>query len=155
MAASKREALLEYLVNTLLPTITIGNGYNNTLKLIHRGIINPRTLGNDKFPAVVIPGVSERRKRITHNQFQSWLEVNIVGFVRNTQTSPADGTGAQQDLDKLIQDLTKAIETDPLQTSLCHNTEVTAVNTDDGDALPVAGAVLTVEFMLATEGINP
>lgn len=153
---SKREALQEYLKTTLLPTITIGNGYNNTLVTIRRGLKGRTVLGDSDYPAVFIPGVDEERTRITANQFKSTLNVVIVGYVKTSSDSPNDtDTGVQLDVDRLIADVTKAVEADPLQGGLVYSTEITRISTDDGDLLPIAGFVMSVEFKYATEGTNP
>lgn len=154
--ASKRETIIEYLKNTLFPTITEENGYNHTLKTIKRGLKARTTMGESDYPAIFIPGVDEDRTRITHNQFQANLNVVIVGYVKNSSDSPNDdATGAQLDLDKLIADITKAIETDPKQAGNVLNTQITRISTDDGDLLPIAGCVMTVEFMYVSEGVTP
>lgn len=157
--ASKRETLLEYL-KTLLATITVANGYNHTVALVERGMKNIRDLGDDKFPALFITMTHEKRKRRTHNQFSGDLQVIIVGYVRNTKGDfNGTGTGIQLDLDNLIEDVTKAVETDPLQRDgsnpRVYNTEITDVVTDDGDLYPTAGALISVTFSYVTEGTAP
>ncbi len=78
---SKRQVLIEYLIDDLLPTITTDNNYNSTLKTIKQGLLNPRSLIANQLPAVFIPGVTERRNLITGNQFKAVMEVNLVCFV--------------------------------------------------------------------------
>lgn len=154
--ASKRETIIEYLKNTVLPLITEENGYTHTVKTIRRGLKSRTALGESDYPAIFIPGVDERRSRITHNQFKADLSVVLVGYVKNSSDSPNDdATGAQQDLDELIADMTKAIETDPEQGGNVKNTQITSISTDDGDLLPIAGCVMTVEFMYVSEGTTP
>jgi len=154
--ASKRSTILEYLKNTLLPTITVGNGYNNTVVQVYRGIKNIKEMDDDQFPSIFVTITHEKRKRITVNQFKSDLQVVLVGYVQNSKTALNDtGTGIGLDLDKLIEDMTKAIEKDPLQTGLVYNTEITDIVTDDGDLFPASGVVMSVVFAYASEGVTP
>lgn len=153
--ASKRQSLLEYL-KTLLAGITTGNGYNFTVKTVKRGVINQRTLNDNQLPALFIVMTHEKRKRITVNQFSAELQAIIVGYVKNTKGDFAStGTGVELDLDKLIEDVTKIIEADPLQSGLVYDTEIQDIVSDDGDLTPNAGFMLSVVFKYASEGITP
>jgi len=153
--ASKRETLLEYL-KTLLATVTTGNGYHNTLNTVERGIRNVREMSDDQLPAVFITMTHEKRNRITANQFKSDLQVILVGYTKNSKGDlNGAGTGVELDLDRLVEDITKAVETDPLQGQRVYNTEITDIVTDDGDLTPTAGVVMSVVFAYASEGIAP
>lgn len=153
--ASKRQTLLEYL-KTLLAGITTGNGYNNTVATVERGIRNIRDLSDDKLPALFITMTHEKRNRITKTQFKAELQVLIVGYITNTKGDvDSTGTGVELDLDKFIEDVTKVIETDPLQGSRVYDTEITDVASDDGDLFPTSGFVMSVVFRYASEGANP
>lgn len=153
--ASKREQLLEYL-KTLLASITTANGYNNDVQLVERGIRNMRDLTDDKMPALFITMTHEKRKRRTTDKFSGDLQVIIVGYVNNTKGDLSSGsTGVELDLDRLIEDVTKAIETDPLQGDRVYDTEITDIATDDGDLFPTSGMVLSVVFSYVTEGVAP
>jgi hypothetical protein len=109
-------------------------------------------LGNSDFPAVFIASTEEKRKNLTGNQFDSSLQVIIAGYVKNSKASPgASGTGTQKDLDKLIQDVTRAVESDPTQGNLVKWTEITDIATDDGDLTPLGGFVMSVTFEYVAE----
>ena len=155
--ASKRATILQYLKDTLLPGICTDSGYNFDLATVERGHRNPRTMGDHEFPAVFITATQERRKNLTANQFMADpLQVVLVGYVKNSKDSAdASGTGAQEDLDKLIEDITKALETDRLQGDRVKWTEITDIATDEGDLSPVAGCVISVSFTYVSEGVNP
>ncbi len=153
--SSKREALLEYL-KTLIAGVTVANGYNVTIQTIERGIRNPREMADVQLPAVFITMTHEKRVRITANQFRSDLQVILVGYVKSTKGDlNGTATGIELDLDRMIEDLTKAIEADPLQGLRVYNTEITDIVTDDGDLTPTAGAVMSVVFSYASEGVTP
>ncbi len=155
-AASKREQILEYLKDTVLPLITAGADYTHTVRTIERGRRSPQALAENEFPAVFILGGQEKRKNLNQTQFESFLQVAIIGYVKNTKASlGADGTGTQKDLDKLIQDVTNAIEDDPLQNELVKWTEITDIATDEGDATPIGGFVMAVTFEYVDERSSP
>lgn len=154
--SSNRQTILEYLKNTLLPTIQVSNGYNNNVVEVFRGFRNIKELSDDKFPSIFVTLTHEVRKRITTNQFRSDLQVVLVGYVKNSQTDlNSSATGIDLDLDKLIEDMTKAIETDPLQGGRVYNTEITDIVSDDGDFFPAAGVAMSVVFSYASEGVTP
>lgn len=169
-AASTRQQVLEYLVGTLLPRIQAGADYNFTLKTIERGWRSPDRMGNNEFPAVFIPTSHERRRTLTLGGASNGssyeanpMEVILVLYVKDSKGSPgASGTGVQKDLDKLIADVTKAIEQDlflggvGVNSGLVTNVEITDVATDEGDKFPIAGAVVKVEYQYnAKGGVNP
>lgn len=154
--SSKRQDVLEYL-KTLLATITIGNGYNFTVKNVERGIRNIREMGADDFPSIFITMTHEVRELRTVNQFSADLQVILVGYVKNTKGDIALGgnTGVQLDLDKFIADVTKCLETDRLQGGLVYKTFIKEVATDDGDTPQTSGFVMSVIMSYVTEGITP
>ena len=153
---SKRSTILEHLRETLFPGITTTAGYNNTLNTIERGQRSRSSLGDTDFPALFIVTTKEKRKNITGNQFQATLQVALLLYVKDTKSDPnSDGTGVQKDLDLIIEDVTKKLEADRLQGGRVHWTEITDIDTDDGDLLPYAGAVIGVEFEYTTEGVSP
>ena len=153
--ASKREALLEYL-KTLLAGITTGSGYNFTVNTVARGIKNVREMSEDQLPALFITMTHEKRINRTVAHFSGDLQVIIVGYVKTTKGDlGSSGTGVELDLDKLIADATKIIETDRLQGGRVYATEITDIVTDDGDMFPVSGFVMSVTFSYVTEGTTP
>jgi hypothetical protein len=157
-AASKRQNIVAYLLDTLLPTITAGATYNYTLKTISRGLKNPEKMAAHEFPAVFLAASHEKRQNLTKNQYHANpMQVVLVGYVRNTAATPGKANNeVQKDLDKLISDITKALETDPLlggAAGLVKNSEITDVVTDEGtDKIPVAACVITVEYQYVVEG---
>ncbi len=154
--ASSRSTILEYLRNTLLPTITTGNGYNNTVVNVYRGFRNIDEMGDSDFPSLFITMPHERRKRITGNQFRSDLEVIVFGYVKNSKVDLSSSpTGVELDLDNLIEDMTKCIETDPIQGGRVYNTEITDIVTVGIDTAPTAGVAFSVNFSYAAEGVAP
>lgn len=149
--ASKRSVLLEYLEQTLFPQITTGNGFNLTLGLIDRGLRYVDQLTDDKFPALFIADTAENRSNISHKDYKAEMEVLLIGGVK----SP-DGVGGNQvALDLLIEDITKALETDRLQGNRVNQTEIKRVETDSGDSQAHAACYITVVFKYTGEASAP
>lgn len=153
MTPNKRETLLDWMADPAGPlaAITTANGYSNTVALLQRGQRALPDLTDADYPALFIAGTKERRKLITVNQFRADLEVEILGAVK----SPDGVSGAQMQLDKLISDVTKALETDRLQGGRCTLTTITDIETDRGDLEPHAVFSLMVTFLYHTEGTVP
>ena len=149
--SSKRQSILEYLRTTRLPTITTGNGYNNTVQTIERGLRFPDDISDPKFPAIFISRTEETRKNLTRIHFQSELAVSLVGFVKSTYGN----SGAQIALDGLIEDVTKCLETDRLLGGLVNWTEIRSIKSDIGDIDPHAACGIDVYFIYTTEGVTP
>ena len=149
--ASKRQAILEYLRASLMPSITTGAGYNNTIGKVERGLRYPDEINDSEFPAVFIAQTEETRQNLTKIHFQSDLSVSIVGFVKSLNGT----SGAQLALDGLIEDLTKKLESDRQQGGLVNWTEIKRIKTDVGDLDPHAACAIEAHFIYTTEGTNP
>lgn len=149
--SSKRSELLEHLRTTVIPQISTAAGYNNTVKLVERGLKGYKALTDIAFPAIFIAETLENRGNLTHNQFRSSLMVNIVGYVK----SATSASGIQIELDKLIEDVTKALEQDRKQGGRALWTQIARVYTDPGDIFPYGTFIMETEFTYAAEGINP
>lgn len=152
MANSNRKLILNYIRDTTLAQITTGNGYNTDVQHIKRGLEEIDKLPVSGFPALYVAKSSEDRSNLTRNQFFSRMQVVIIGYVKN-----ATGTdGLQANMDELIEDVTKAFETDrTLGGSLAKWLEIKNVTTDDGDMLPYGAFAMLVEVVYTTEGITP
>jgi len=149
MANSKRKLLLNALRDTILPAITTGGGYNNSVQTIERGLKEIDSIPDSSFPAIYISRSTEERTNITINQFQSRLKVILVAYVKR-----ADGS-AQEVMDDFIEDISKALEQDRKQGGLVKWTEVKSIDTDDGDLDPHAACAIVVEFNYVSEGVTP
>lgn len=151
MANSKRKIVLNYIRDTVFANITIGNGYNNTIKTKERGILPVDKLPNSKFPALFVGGASETRVNITHNQYKGSIQALIVGYVKNS----TGVSGVQEDLDDLIEDVTKAFETDRTLNNKVKWIEIKSIAVDDGDLYPFAVFAMPIDLHYTTEGITP
>lgn len=138
---SKRTNVLNYLRDTTLAAITISGGYNFDVQNIARGIRAMDVLPVSKFPCLWIVKADEERENITHMQVKSTMTVVIVGYVRNSTGLD----GLQEDLDKLIQDVSRALEQDRLLNGNSFRLRIRTVHTDDGDLDPIAAFAMQVE----------
>lgn len=146
---SVREIILEYLKNTLVPTLTIANGYNFNVGLIQRGIIPFDSLSDSDFPCLFVASADEDRRNVTNKDFQSTMTVHIYGGVK------AEAGVTQIQLDRFIQDITKMIYADPTQGGRVAYSDIKKIVTDEGDQEPHALFRMEVEFMYKQAGINP
>lgn len=149
--ASKRQLLLDYLNDTLLPSIKTSSGYQTTVRLVQRGYKTAVSLQEGEFPAIFLADNDETRENITHNQFKGTITLVLVAYARAGEGAHA----SQKELDKLIEDITKCLETDRLQGGRALGTEVTRISAFTGDAGPHATVAITVEFFYASEGVTP
>lgn len=147
--SSQRNTVIEYLKDILFPTILTTGGYNFSLGLRERGLRSFDALSDSDFPCLFIASADEERKNITNKDFQSRMLVNLYGGVK------ADNNLSQEELDKLIEDVTKALYVDPTQGGRVAYTDILRVVTDDGDRAPHAFFRMEVEFMYKQAGINP
>lgn len=151
---SKRQAILNRLRDTILPGITTGAGYNNTLKAAscRRGLREMDAMADSAYPVLYIAKTDEERENLTGNQYLSKMRVILIAFVK----SSTGVDGAQEDLDDFIEDVTKALETDrTIGLSYVTYLEIKRVATDEGDLQSVAGCRIDVEIQYATEGVTP
>ena len=148
MANSFRRRILNYLRDTTFAAINSGSGYNTTPQTIKRGLLPFDALPDSSFPAIFISRAPEERQNLTSNQFQSRMQVIVVGYVESST-----GTDSiQQDLDDLIEDICEALEQDRKLGGLSKWLEVKSIATDDGDLEPHGVCAITVEIVYVTEG---
>ncbi len=156
---STRESILEHLRVDVFPSVIRGDRYNHTIKHVERGRRNPEDLGKDKFPAVFIVSTHEKTVNINQIEYESDMNVVVVGYVQNSRTGREYGegefsagaygssiTGVQRDLGDLIADVRNALELDPLLGGRVKWIEISEVTTDDGDILPYGGFVMSVSM---------
>jgi hypothetical protein len=112
MADSKREGLLQN-VETVLRSITVSNGYANTVGTVERGQINPLNL--QAYPATLILPMRDRPEAMAKSVSRREYHVTLRLWVRpHTQLSEA--------LEALIKDVEKAMMLDPRRGGLAENT---------------------------------
>jgi len=133
---------MDYLKDTLIPTITTANGYNFTVGTISFDHQNPQDLAEGSFPAVFIPKVSELCKDITNGQFQSIANVRFWGCVKKNSTTNLITTETR----KLVADIRKCLYADPLQGNRTGYTHVTATDQDEGELVEYSYCIIDVEF---------
>lgn len=149
MANSQRQVILTYLASTLFPTITTGAGYNFTVATYERGLKSVDQMTNSDFPALFVSSADEQRENITHRDFKSVMTVIIHGAVKSS-----DGV-VQVELDKLIEDVTKALSADYTQGGRVAYTDIKSVVTDEGDQHPHAFFRMEVAMLYKSVGTTP
>jgi hypothetical protein len=149
--ASKRATLLAYLRDTVLAQIATGSGYNFTVGSVKRGVYEIDALPQSALPAICIARTMEDRSNLTGNQFIGRLEVVLLGYVK----SATGVTGTMDEVEKFVEDITKALEQDRLQGDHVKWTEVKRVVTSDGDTDDLGVCAITVEFQYVSEGVSP
>jgi len=143
--SSKRTQVLNYIRDNVFDLITTGNGYNFTVPTKERGVLEVDNLPESSFPCLFIAKAPERRTDITVNNFNSNMDITILGYVKNSSGL----SGLQDDMDKLIEDVTKALESDRTFGGLAKTFNIGGILTDDGDLAPfgVVAISLTVSYV--------
>jgi hypothetical protein len=149
--SSKRADLLDYLTDTLFPSIKESAGYQVTVRKVERGFRLPSDLIDGDFPALFLADTDESRQNITRNQFQATIILALVGYAKAGNAANV----SQREADKLIEDVTKCLETDRSQGGLVKWTEIKRINTFGGDGGPQAAFVMDIEFVYVSEGVTP
>ena len=149
--SSKRYTILEYLKDTLFPTIIAGATYNFTLGLTERGMKAFDQLSDADYPCLFVASADEARDNVTRTHFNSRMTVYLYGGVKQSATN----LNIQVELDKFIEDVTKCLWTDRTQGSRVADTEIKEIWTDKGDDLTHAFFIMTVEFLYKSLGTTP
>jgi len=146
MANSNRKVILTHIAETVLPTITIANGFNFNVATFARGLVSLEELTDEDYPALFVSSADETREDVTHKDFKSLMLVRIHGFVK------AAADDVQKQLDDLIEDVTEALYADPTQGGRVNWTKVKTIETDEGNLEGHAIFRLTVEFLYKSPG---
>lgn len=155
--STKRTDILNYIANTLLPSITTGNGYLVSIVKTGRGLPHYGSLMEGDFPAVFVASADEARENVTHKDFKSTIRVFVEGYVYNSEPGDriAEATKIQEDLDVLIGEITKAFYKDPLLAGNVTWLDITAVETDDGSLTPHGIFRMTIDAFYKSQCGNP
>lgn len=151
MANSVRKRILNYVRDTVFAAITTGGGYNTSPVTRLRGLKQVDSMPDSAFPALFVSRVAEDRDNLTSNQYKGVMKVILVGYVK----SSTGIDGMQEQLDDLIEDLTKALEQDRKMGGLCKWLEIKNIISEDDDASAFAAFVMSVEVVYVTEGVTP
>lgn len=139
-----RQQIYENLLTTF-DLITVAGGYN--AEMTHKAIGYKHFTEcpeAETFRVLLVAGGNEKRENVTNLSFKSALQVSLVGYIKNTNPqAPATG---EELLNKLIEDLTKALYVDPTRGGLAVYTEVIEVLTDKGAFQPYGGFEMIVEM---------
>jgi hypothetical protein len=141
MSDSVREKILEN-IRTTIATVTIANGYVNTLASVQRW----KQIGNSckDIPCVVIVEDSENKKPVPNPNFSCILPVDILIYTRQEE-SDTRSTGTL--LNSLLADVEKVLMVDVTRGGYAHDTNITGNDpfpTVPGE--PAAGIILNIEI---------
>lgn len=148
--ATRREELLAAL-KTRLASITTANGYAISVNKVTRGLVHPDKLNASEMPALYIAGANETRKNITHTNYNSRMEVVVVGYINNGESQEK----LQQDLNALIGAVTESLFKDPKFNDLAIWSDLISVETDDSFFSPKAVCEMTIEIQYVRPGLTP
>lgn len=118
-------------IKTTLETITVTNGYNNTVKLVSERLKIPDELHADEFPALFIVDSNEVKKDNDVDELKNELSIIITGYVK-------DSNNPTPVLRTLLDDVEKALSVDRFRGGLAINTLPADIKTDNGTLLPYA-----------------
>lgn len=141
MANSNRKRIIDNVVSTIA-AITTGGGYNFSIGQCQRGFKHYNAVPEDLFPSVYAAGADEDRKNSAQRTFTSSLMISVVGYVKTTDA--ANTAALEQDIDNLIEDITKALMVDVTRGGYAVTTELGEINTDKGAFTPYASVEIIV-----------
>lgn len=152
MANSKRKTILNYIRDTTLAYITTAHGYNYDIQTNKRGLLEMDSPADSAFPAVFIALTQETRENITSIQGKARLQVMIEGYVKNSTGTD----GLQQNIDDLIEDVTRAFERDRTLGGLSAKwIEIKSIKSDESDNQGYGAFLMVVEVVYVTEQTLP
>lgn len=129
---STRESIAANIVN-VLDSMT-----SPTLKKITREPFDYERLSNAQFPAVFVQSADESREDVTiGGSRESTINYRIVGFVK--------GASIDTLRNALIEGIENAIDVDRTRGGYAKDTQVTAVDTDQGAIDPIGGITMTIQ----------
>jgi hypothetical protein len=112
MPSSRRELILQHL-ETTLRTLTVANGYINTVGTVERGTINPLNL--QAYPCALVLPMGDRPEAMASSVNRREYAVTLRLWVR-------PHTNLSEALESLITDVQKALMLDPRRGGLAEDT---------------------------------
>jgi len=129
---STRESIAANIVTTL------GSMTSPILKKITRDPFDYERLSNAQFPAVWVQSAEETREDITlGGTRESTINYRIVGFVK--------GANIDTERNELIEGIENALDVDRTRGGYAKDTQILAVDTDQGAIDPIGGITITAQ----------
>jgi hypothetical protein len=129
---SARENIAANLVTVL------GSMTSPTLKKITREPFDYERLSNAQFPAVWVQSAEETRGDLTLSGLrESTINYRIVGFVKGGSIDTARN--------ELIEGIENALDVDRRRGGYAKDTQILAVDTDQGAIDPIGGITITIQ----------
>lgn len=135
---SKRESIAQNIVTTLKAAKTPVD-----ISYVTREPFEFNELSNAQFPAILVQTTSEARSDATIGDSsilrESTITYELLGFVKSKNIDTARN--------ELIETIEEALDADRTRGGYALDTQVVAVDTDEGAIQPVGGVIVTVEVM--------
>lgn len=135
---SVRESVASHIVTTLQAATT-----PVTPKYVTREPFEFNELSNAQFPAILVQTANETREDVTIGDDQIRREgivtYQLIGYVKSTTIDTARN--------QLIETIEEALDADRTRGGVALDTQVVAIETDEGAIAPVGGIIVTVNVM--------
>lgn len=135
---SVRESVASDIVSTLQAATT-----PVTPKYVTREPFEFNELSNAQFPAILVQTANETREDVTIGDDQIRREgivtYQLIGYVKSTTIDTARN--------QLIETIEEALDADRTRGGFALDTQVVAIETDEGAIAPVGGIIVTVNVM--------
>lgn len=135
---SKRESIAQNIVTTLKAAKTPVD-----ISYVTREPFEFNELSNAQFPAILVQTTSEARSDATIGDSsilrESTITYELIGYIKSKNIDTARN--------ELVETIEEALDTDRTRGGYAMDTQVIAVDTDEGSIQPVGGVIVTVEVM--------
>ena len=135
---SKRESIAQNIVTTLKAAKTPVD-----ISYVTREPFEFNELSNAQFPAILVQTTSEVRSDATIGDSsilrESTITYELIGYTKSKNIDTARN--------ELIETIEEALDADRTRGGYALDTQVVAVDTDEGAIQPVGGVIVTVEVM--------
>lgn len=135
---SIRESVAADIVTTLQAATT-----PVTPKYVTREPFDFNELSNAQFPAILLQTANETREDVTIGddaiRREGVITYQLIGYVKSSTVDTARN--------QLIETIEEALDTDRTRNGNALDTQVVAIETDEGAITPVGGIIVTVNVM--------
>ena len=138
-----KTAILQDIYNKV-STISKANGYNNDISLVDWQRL-VASANRDDYPGCFINDVRLEKTKLLKDLYKNLFIVELVGFVW-------DETGnLETTLNSFIEDVAKAMMSDPTRNNNAFDTVITAVDTDVGTYNPQGAFLMILRIIFFSE----
>lgn len=154
MANSNRQRILNYLAATTLSSSTIvaGGTYNFTVGKAARGLLSKDQLSGSDFPALFVASADEE---ISNDKTGKGMLVTMTVYIYGIVEKSDSNLNIQEQLDLLIEDVKKALLSDPSLGSRANGVFPKEVITDEGELQETAMFRMSVKILYSGTSTAP